>query len=595
MVGYIRTVNKILKLSVPLFSLRFLPPVVHNYSNHTLTNSDRYLLSLGLKFRPTPRVLSVSVLNQQLDEFVRSVRIKHFFHDNVSIRTPCLHKLFVKSIWTPPPCPLWIEIPLTAIRHELCSLLHSRKHVRVSSNLSRSEFLSLSNLRSLHNVKILPADKNLGPTLVTTLWYEKEVSRLLDDENFYERVQSLPFDIMKSKLITILNRYGRSIGEKLKSYILQFVESGTPAHFKILPKVHKSPLVGRPIVASTNYLTTPASRFVDHILAPYLPSLPSYLKDSTDFINGVSDLNIGPGSYLVTADVTSLYTNIPIADCITAIDLFCRSVGCEYTALVTELSRFILTNNYFEAEGVLFRQKWGMAMGTPFAVSAAVIYMARLEEPLLSTKDLLFYKRFIDDIFFIWSGNLFDLHSFLHQFNNLAPTIKITWDISQEKVNFLDMVIRIEEQDKLSTMPYQKPLNRYLYIPFNSYHPSHSKRSFIKAELIRYVRLSSRLHNFLEIRNKFFNRLQNRGYPRQFLLEVFAEVHYDSRPRYLSKPKDKVKDASCKVFFKTFRNPLFKDVHLRNLFLSHLGNDFDVKVCYKATSNLSKFVVQKNF
>ena len=49
-----------------------------------------------------------------------------------------------------------------------------------------------------------------------------------------------------------------------------------------------------------------------------------------------------------------IYTNIPIKDCLTAIDLFCRSKGCEFTALITKLSRFVLKNNYFEADGVLY-------------------------------------------------------------------------------------------------------------------------------------------------------------------------------------------------------------------------------------------------
>ena len=591
MVGYIRTLNKLLMLPVPLFCLRFLSPVVHNFSNHTLSNSGRYLLSLGLKFRPTPRVLSLNVLNKQLDDFVRSVRLKYFFRD--SMHSHQFHKLSIKSDWNPPKCPPWIEIPLAAIRFELCSLSHCHRRNFVSSNLSRSELSSLASLRSLNDVKILPADKNLGPTLVSTLWYKKEVSRLLSDVSFYEEVCAVPFDAMKSKLISILDRYGKSIGEKLKRYVLQFSDNCTPARFKILPKVHKTPLVGRPIVASTSYLTTPASRLVDHFLAPHLPSLPSYLKDSTNFIRDIGNLSLSPGSYLVTADVTSLYTNIPITDCITAIDLFCRSVGCEYTALVTELSRFVLTNNYFEAEGVLFHQKWGLAMGTPFAVSAAVIYMARLEDPLLSVGGLFFYRRFIDDIFFIWSGSLCDLHSFLDRLNNLAPTIKLTWNVSQQEAIFLDMVVYVDRTSptKLSTKPYQKPLNRYLYIPFNSYHPSHAKRSFIKAELIRYVRLSSCLSAFLEIRKKFFNRLQNRGYPRRFLLEVFSEVHYSSRHKLLSRSKDKSKDVSHLVFFKTYRNPLFHDLHLKNLFQSHLDNDLDVIICYKATASLAKLLV----
>ena len=99
--------------------------------------------------------------------------------------------------------------------------------------------------------------------------------------------------------------------------------------------------------------------------------------------------------------MSSLYTNIPIKDCLTAIDLFCRSKECEFTALITELFRFVL-NLYFEADGALYHQQWGIAMGTPMAVSAAVIFLARLEEPLLtSINHLIFYKRYIDDIFFI--------------------------------------------------------------------------------------------------------------------------------------------------------------------------------------------------
>ena len=66
-------------MRVPLFCLRFLTPQIHNFSNYNLSCSERYLLSLGLNFRPTSKVLSIDVLNHQFDDFVRSVRIKHFF------------------------------------------------------------------------------------------------------------------------------------------------------------------------------------------------------------------------------------------------------------------------------------------------------------------------------------------------------------------------------------------------------------------------------------------------------------------------------------------------------------------------------------
>ena len=192
-------------------------------------------------------------------------------------------------------------------------------------NLSRSEFHTLSRLRSLKGIKILAADENLGPVIVRESWYIREVSRLLSDERFYKKVDVVPFISIKRNLISIIDRLGHSIGDKLKSYI---VHNHAPAHFRLLPKVHKCPLVGRLIVASTSYLTTQASRFIHCTLAPLLSSLPSYLKESSDLVRQLNSLSTVPGSYLVTADVTSPYTNIPVKECITTIDLFCRSKGC---------------------------------------------------------------------------------------------------------------------------------------------------------------------------------------------------------------------------------------------------------------------------
>ena len=583
-----RLLNKSLHLTVSQFCLKFLGPKPHNFSNYQLSHSENYLLSLGLNFRPTPRAIPIHILKKQIDVFSRSVRLKHFFSDKNHDTAFYHHKLFVHSDWNPPICPPYIEVPLLALRHELCSL-SPRPH---TSNLSRSELLTLSKLQSNRSILVLPSDKNLGPTIVTSDWYKRELVRLLNDDHFYNKVDVVPYTTIRDKLLLILKRYGSSIGDKVVKYILQFVSNHSPAKFKILPKVHKTPLVGRPIVASTRYITTPASRFVDYCLSPLLPSLPSYLKDSTQLINELVDCKVSKDCYLVTADVISLYTNIPIPDCLVAIDMFCRANDVPYTALITELSRLVLTNNFFEANGVLYHQLWGLAMGTPLAVSAAVIYMAKLEERLLQTEGLVFYKRFIDDIFFIWDGTYIELLDFLRKLNNLAPTIKLTSTISREKVVFLDMVVA-HENGRLITQPYQKPLNRYLYLPYTSYHPTHAKKSFIKAELLRYVRLSSKKYDFLQVKEKFFIRLRNRGYPVWFLIPIFEDVKYESRSKLL---KPRARDTCAlkpHIFFKTYRNPLFDGVNLKDIFLSNIGNNFDVTVCFKGTPPLSETVCRK--
>lgn len=82
-----------------------------------------------------------------------------------------------------------------------------------------------------------------------------------------------------------------------------------------LPKVHKTfdgfPKC-RPIIASIGSLTEPLSNFVDHHIRPLVEKLPSYLKDTGDFINQFSDVTLNSSELiLATMDVVSPYTNIP--------------------------------------------------------------------------------------------------------------------------------------------------------------------------------------------------------------------------------------------------------------------------------------------
>ena len=97
-------------------------------------------------------------------------------------------------------------------------------------------------------------------------------------------------------------------------------------------------------------------------------------------------------------------------------------------------------------------------MGTPFAVSAAVIYMAKARRSIIVSS---FYRRFIDDIFFIWNVSLFYLHSFLDQLNNLAPTIKLT--VSQQEAIFLNTVVYIDRNSSTRLSSLIKRLSIAIY------------------------------------------------------------------------------------------------------------------------------------
>ena len=62
------------------------------------------------------------------------------------------------------------------------------------------------------------------------------------------------------------------------------------------------------------------SAFEDEHLRKFTPSIPSYVKDTTHFINITKNIHLEPDDLLVTTDDCTLYTNIPQTEGIAAIN-----------------------------------------------------------------------------------------------------------------------------------------------------------------------------------------------------------------------------------------------------------------------------------
>ena len=102
-------------------------------------------------------------------------------------------------------------------------------------------------------------------------------------------------------------------------------------------------------------------------------------------------------------------------------------------------------------------------------------------------------------------------------------------------VAYMDLYIfkgnKFYETGKLSIKVYQKPENRYMYIPYKSAHPRHTIKNYVLGELKRYVRINTEELNFLKIKNNFFLRMRNRGFMKKVLVRWFSEVKYSNRAK----------------------------------------------------------------
>src|SRR5690606_21796845 len=155
-------------------------------------------------------------------------------------------------------------------------------------------------------------------------------------------------------------------------------------------------------------------------------------------------------------------------------------------------------------EGQIYHQVHGTAMGSPMAPCYANVFLYYLEKQWLDIHNnhILFYRRYLDDVFGVMWTTATEAKTILDSFSSLHPDMKLKYELDSKSVNFLDLKIfkgdRFRQFHIFDLSVYTKSMNKFLYIPFASYHSKAMKKAFIKAELIRYVRNSSSLISFQE-------------------------------------------------------------------------------------------------
>jgi len=161
----------------------------------------------------------------------------------------------------------------------------------------------------------------------------------------------------------------------------------------------------------------------------------------------------------------------------------------------------------------------------------------------------------IDDILAIWDGPKDTLVEFLDALNSKTDCIKLTYHISKRSISFLDLILyRDISFNVVHFSTFQKPLDNYLYILFESFHPYSNKKAFVKGELMRYARSSSSFASFAKTRKKFWKGLQLREYPFRFLLPLFCTIRYSDRTGWLSRNPNNRFTGNKSIVFKTTFN-----------------------------------------
>ena len=190
-------------------------------------------------------------------------------------------------------------------------------------------------------------------------------------------------------------------------YYLKPTNSPAP-RFYGQPKIHKP---GVHICTIVSYSGSPLcnlKKYIANILKAYVKD-GNNAKNSTTFSNYISNVPVEDDEIMVSFDVTSLYTNIPIIDTLNIIkdyvnsdDQFTRETAIPQNKFL-DLVHLVLTTTWYTFNSQFCQQTDGVAMGGPASSTTAEIYMQTYERSAITTSlhPPKVWERFVDDVYSI--------------------------------------------------------------------------------------------------------------------------------------------------------------------------------------------------
>jgi hypothetical protein len=303
-------------------------------------------------------------------------------------------------------------------------------------------------------------------------------------------------------------------------------------------KVHKVDKKMRPVISCIGSIPEIFSKWVDHHLKTVVGSLlPTHMKDSIELQQSLMNTfpnGLPPNAKLFSVDAVGMYANVDTPHGLQVISdwlsLYKDDLPADFPSdMVNAALKLIMTDNILQFGDTFWRQLRGTAMGTSTAVNYANLYVGLLEVTILLkkfSKELLFYRRFIDDGIGVWlSEDPSAWSSFLDCLNSWG-SLRWTSDGLTDKIVFMDLTIQIDtlSGNRLIFETFQKSMNLYLYIPPNSAHPEGLLRGLIFGRLRAYWYQNTNKRNFVKMAQLLANRLFARGYSKKLLTPLFIEA-----------------------------------------------------------------------
>jgi hypothetical protein len=334
-----------------------------------------------------------------------------------------------------------------------------------------------------------------------------------------------------------------------------------------LAKLHKRGEPFRPIVGSTNSITSGLEGYLVEILSKLEKKICKYSINSTKMFKNIFmkfNSKMDQTYQFVSFDVKNMYPSIPLKK---AIDYIINKIYQNPTTYFLPeevngegvlfppqnifrrlLEGALSTFTAFESTVGTFRQTGGCSMGSSLSPIVANIFMNSIETEFLdrciAEQKILYVVRYVDDFCAVVKND--SVSEIFNQMNKLDKNIEITMEkMENNKLAFLDTQI-LKSENLYSITMYQKPGKSNSLLNFqNPSSPKSQKISTLTGEIHRIYNCCSNPENLEESLERLKSKFVANLYPVTLIEKKITEM----RQNNFITPPNKT-EFDIKYFFK---------------------------------------------
>lgn len=241
------------------------------------------------------------------------------------------------------------------------------------------------------------------------------------------------------------------------------------ASMALLIKVHKKNFPGRAYVSQIDDPSYKICKVLTDIINPLDEKGESFIKDTYHFKEMLAGVEIEEGDIIGSLDIVGMFPNIPVKKTLEVVNeglLNDETLGLRTDWKPEDISKLleISVETFFKTlDGKIYFQRDGLPIGKSISKPMAGIYMHWFEKNYVFNEgsrfkdNIVFWKRQMDDIFFVWRGKKEDLELFVWILNGVDNKVQFTLEMEKDNyLPFLDVGI-MKVEGKLVTKVYRKP------------------------------------------------------------------------------------------------------------------------------------------